>query len=148
MPKHTHRSDAVKLVEVAAAIVMLVVLAAVVLPAFTGTSLRSREVALQSDLRILRNAIWLFQVDCGCYPASLADLAATSAPASGVGSTDERKYINAADWNGPYVASVPNDPISRSAFGYFTSTNSGRTVGELCSSSTGTASDGRAYDTW
>jgi len=148
MFKRVHGSHAFNLVGMLGVLVVLAVLVAVMLPGFTGASLQSREVALQSDLKILRNAIWLFQVDCGCSPESLADLATTTSPAFGINSTGSRKAIGPADWNGPYVASVPNDPISGNAFFYYTSPVNGHKVGELTSSSSATGRDGKAYSTW
>lgn len=133
------------LVELLIVIVVLAVLAAIVIPKFTDSGLRSRESSLKSNLKIVRNAIDLFKNDTGAYPASLADLAATSAPANGKDSTGGSKAITAGDFKGPYVADVPNDPVSGSAMTYtVTSPN----VGKVASSATGNASDGSPYSGW
>jgi general secretion pathway protein G len=136
------------LVELLVVIVVLAVLAAIVLPKFLGAGQRSKEAALKSDLKILRNAISLFLTDTGAYPAALADLAATSAPASGLDSAGSSKNITAADWNGPYIEELPNDPVSGAAFTYYTSTSGGHKVGEVRSSASGNGLDGTAYSTW
>jgi general secretion pathway protein G len=136
------------LVELLVVIVVLAVLAAIVLPKFLGAGQRSKEAALKSDLKILRNAVSLYLTDTGAYPAALSDLASTSAIASGLDSTGASKSITAADWNGPYVESVPNDPVGGSAFTYHTDTTGGHKVGEVRSSATGNGLDGTAYDTW
>jgi type II secretion system protein G len=136
------------LVELLVVIVVLAVLAAIVLPKFLGAGLRSKEAALKSDLTILRNAISLFLTDTGAYPATLADLAATSAPSSGLDSAGASKTITASDWNGSYIESVPTDPVSKAAFTYYVSTSGGHKVGETRSSATGNGLDGTAYSTW
>ncbi len=133
------------LVELLVVIVVLAVLAAIVLPKFVGAGTRSKESALKSDLKLIRNAITLFYNDTGAYPASLAALAATTAPASGLAPDGTTKAINAADWHGPYLDSIPNDPVSGSAFIYSTADGS---VGKVTSSATGNASDSTAYSSW
>lgn len=123
------------LVELLVVIVVLAVLAAIVLPKFMNSSSRSKESALKSDLKLARNAISLFQTDTGVYPKSLADLSATSA--DGVTAT-----ITASDWHGPYLESIPTDPVSGNALNYDS------TTGKVTSSATGNALDGTAYSSW
>lgn len=127
------------LVELLVVIVVLAVLAAIVLPKFMNSSARSKESALRSDLKLIRNAISLFQADIGKYPNSLADLAETD-PAK-VKSADGA-VVRAADWHGPYLDSVINDPISGAPFNY------DKTTGKVTSSATGNGLDGTAYSTW
>lgn len=126
------------LVELLVVIVVLAVLAAIVLPKFVGASQRSREAALRADLKLLRNAIAAFNADTAVYPASLADLAATSAPASGKTAAGTDQNITASDWHGPYIEEVPTDPINGAAFSYSTAAG---TVGKVTSTATG-------YTTW
>ena len=127
------------LIELLVVIVILAILAAIVLPKFADQSRRSKEAALKSDLATVRSAIASFQADTGYYPKLLTDLAATSAPAAGYDSTGTSQTITSTDWHGPYVTgSVPNDPISGSAFTY--SVASG-TVGTLSSSATAGTKD-------
>ena len=127
------------LVELLVVIVVLAVLAAIVLPKFMNSSARSKESALKSDLKLVRNALSLFQTDTGKYPDSLADLAETVKEnvkdASGA-------TIVAADWHGPYIDSVITDPISGTALTYV------KTTGKVTSSATGNALDDTAYSTW
>ena len=128
------------LVELLIVIIIIAVLAAIAIPKFANSSQRSKEAALHADLKLYRNAIELFKADTGAYPATLADLAATSAPANGVdSSTGATKSIIASDWKGPYLQSVENDPISSAAFGYSTTSP---TVGAV------TSSAGSPYNTW
>lgn len=133
------------LVELLVVIVVLAVLAAVVLPKFVNSGQRSKEAALKADLKLVRNAVALFKTDTAAYPSSLADLAATSAPANGIDSAGNSKAITASDWHGPYLEAVPNDPVSGSAFTY---TSSGAGVGGVKSSATGNGLDGSAYSSW
>lgn len=139
------RSGGFTLVELLVVIVVLAVLAAIVLPKFVDSSRRSKEAALRSDLKLYRNAISLFHTDCDSYPAALSDLAVTSAPATGKDSAGNDKAIVAANWHGPYVQAVENDPVSGAAFTYST-TNP--TVGKVTSSAAGNGLDGTAYSTW
>lgn len=133
------------LVELLVVVVILAVLAAVVLPKFVSSSQKSKEAALKSDLVMLRNAVTLFKTDTGYYPQSLSDLAAASAPAKGLDSAAALQNVNAADWQGPYVESIPTDPISGAAFSY-TTTSPG--VGTVKSSATGNGLNGTAYSSW
>ncbi len=133
------------LVELLVVIVVLAVLAAIVLPKFMNSSQRSKESALRSDLKLLRNAVGLFQADTGTYPATLADLAATSAPAKGLDSTGAQVAITASDWHGPYLQEVPKDPVAGAAFNYGTTSPD---VGKVTSSATGNGLDGTAYSGW
>jgi len=133
------------LVELLVVIVVLAVLAAIVLPKFTSSGKRSKEAALKSDLKLLRNAVNLFYTDTGAYPKALSDLSATSAPAKGLDSTGAEVSITATDWHGPYIDSVPNDPVSGSAFTYGTASPN---VGKVTSSASGNALDGSAYSSW
>ena len=133
------------LVELLVVIVVLAVLAAIVLPKFMDSSRRSKEAALRSDLKLLRNAVGLFQTDTGSYPLSLADLAATAAPAKGYDATGAQQNITVADWHGPYLQAVPTDPIGGAAFTYVTTSPN---VGKVTSSTAGNGLDGTAYSTW
>lgn len=133
------------LVELLVVIVVLAVLAAIVLPKFMNSSTRSKESALKSDLKLLRNAVSNFQTDTNYYPKTLADLKGTSAPLKGVDSSGTDQNINASDWHGPYIEDVPKDPISGSDFSYSTTSGS---VGKVTSSASGNGLDGTAYSGW
>jgi type II secretion system protein G len=133
------KNRAFSLVELLIVIIIIAVLAAVAIPRFANSTTRSKESALRANLKLFRNAVELFKADTGAYPAVLADLAATSAPANGVDSSGNPAAITAADWKGPYLNSLENDPISGAAFTY--STTAG-TVGKV------TSSAGAPYNTW
>ncbi len=135
------------LVELLVVIVVLAVLAAMVLPKFMNSSRRSKESALMSDLTMLRDSVARFNTDTGAYPKQLSDLIACPSNDQGVDSGGNALAYSASAWCGPYLnmSSVPNDPVSGSAFTY--STTSG-TVGNLTSSATGNGLNGTAYSTW
>lgn len=127
------------LVELLVVIVVLAVLAAIVLPKFMNSSNRSKESALKSDLKLVRNAVSLFQADTGNYPATLADLSeSTVANVKVAGGA----AVKAADWHGPYLESVPTDPVSGSALTFDAAT------GKVTSSASGNGLDATAYSTW
>lgn len=133
------------MVELLIVIIIIAVLAAIAIPKFADSSQRSKESALKANLRLYRNAIELFHHDTGAYPATLADLAATTAPTTGRDKAGSNKAITATDWKGPYVQAIENDPVGGSAFTYsVTSPN----VGKVNSSASGNGSDGTAYSTW
>ena len=136
------RRSAFTLVELLIVIVILAVLAAIAIPRFMNSGQRSKEASLKSDMKLIRNAVQVFQTDTGAYPASLDALVLTTAPAAGVDTAGAAKTINAPDWKGPYMQSVPADPVSGSTLTY--STTAG-TVGKVSSSASGNDSDGNPY---
>lgn len=126
-------------------IIVIAVLAAIALPRFINSGLRSKEASLKSDPKLCRNQTQIFLNDTGAYPATLAALSATSAPASGLDAAGAVKTIIATDWKGPYLDTVPSDPVSSNALNYaVTSPN----VGQITSSAAGNATDGTAYSSW
>lgn len=133
------------LMELLIVIIVIAVLAAIALPKFINSGLRSKEASLKSDLKIYRNATQLFLNDTGSYPATLGALAATTAPASGLDAAGSAKTIIATDWKGPYIDAIMTDPVSGNAFTYATASPN---VGKVNSSATGNATDGTAYSGW
>lgn len=132
-------------------IIVIAVLAAIALPKFINSGTRSKEAALITDLKLLRTAYQRFSNDCGAVPATLFDLAATTAPGMGkdpleaARGNDVDKRISASDWHGPYIEAVPPDPITGSDFMYKFGS---RANAPIYSSSPDKALDGSVYDTW
>ncbi len=127
------------LVELLVVIVVLAVLAAIVLPKFMDSSSRSKEASLKTDLKLVRNAVATFQADIGKNPASLEDLVETDKTKV---KDKDGAVVSASDWHGPYLESLPADPISGNDFSYTPAT------GKVTSSAAGNGLDGTAYKTW
>jgi type II secretion system protein G len=142
--KDLTRNRAFTLVELLIVIIIIAVLAAVVVPKFANSGIRSKEAALRSDLKVMRNAVDLFKSDTGAFPAALADLAAASAPAKGKDKDGVDKTITSTDWKGPYMEEIKKDPVSGGNYTYSTTSPN---VGKV-SAPAGTASDGSDYSTW
>ena len=133
------------LVELLIVIIIIAVLAAVAIPKFANSGNRSKESALRAELRQMRNAVELFRNDTGAFPATLADLAATAAPAQGKNADGTNRAITAADYKGPYLSAINTDPTNGSAWDYSVASGS---VGRVRSANTNTSSEGTAYNTW
>jgi general secretion pathway protein G len=134
------------LIEVLIVIVVIAILAAIVVPRLLGAGREAREASLRAHLQEMRNAIGLFQAQCGDYPNALADIMATAAPASGGNGV----VINTADWHGPYLTTadgnLPKNPIS-GANAEGTDWLYTKTTGAL-KAKAGTAVDTTNYSTW
>ena len=133
------------LVELLIVIIVIAVLAAIAIPKFVNSSARSKEASLHADLKLVRDSIELFHNDTGGYPAALTDLAVIVAPANGKDSTGAAYPIVPANWKGPYLATVPNDPVSVVALTYSVTSP---TVGQVNSSASGNDSAGIAFSTY
>jgi general secretion pathway protein G len=145
MRNFTSRRSGFTLVELLIVIIVIAVLAAIAIPKFVSASARSKESSLHADLKLVRNAVALFQNDTGYYPMTITDIAATAAPTNGKDSSGATQGITASNWKGPYIAAVPNDPVSNAAFTY--SITAG-TVGQVNSSASGNDSSGVAFTTY
>lgn len=133
------------LVELLIVIIIIAVLAAIAIPKFANSSVRSKEASLKANLKLFRNAAELFRNDTGAWPATLADLAATTAPANGLNATGGTQAITASDWKGPYVQALEPDSVSGAPLAY---TTTGANTGKIASSATGNDSTGVAYSTY
>jgi len=122
------------LIEVLIVIVVIAILAAIVIPRLLGAGRSAREASLLAHLQELRNAIALFQAQCGMYPEQLSDLMVTSAPS----------YVHAPDYQGPYLTTsdgnLPKDPVTGAADWTYSATS-----GAIHSAATGNNLAGVAY---
>jgi len=92
-------ASAFTLIELLLVMVILVVLAAVVVPKFTARSEQARLTAAKTDLTSFETALDAFEVDNGRYPSSEEGLQAlVNAPG------------DLPQWHGPYIKSVQTDP--------------------------------------
>ncbi len=88
------------LIELLLVLVILGVLAALVVPKFTGRSRQARETAAKADISSVETAINAFEIDTGRLPTTEEGLGALLSQPSGV-----------LDWNGPYLQrGMPRDP--------------------------------------
>ena len=92
--------SAFSLIELLLVMVILVVLAAVVVPKFTGRSEQAREAAAKADIARLGLQLDAFEIDTGRFPNNSEGLSAlVSAPG------------NVSNWRGPYIqGGIPKDP--------------------------------------
>ncbi|HEX8520742.1 MAG TPA: type II secretion system major pseudopilin GspG [Tepidisphaeraceae bacterium] len=95
------RRNAFTLIELLLVLVILAVLAAVVVPKFSGRSEQARLTAAKADISMLDGALDLFEQDCGRYPSNDEGLGALIGAPNGV-----------QNWHGPYIKrnSIPMDP--------------------------------------
>ena len=95
------RRNAFTLIELLLVLVILAVLAAVVVPKFSGRSEQARNTAAKADISMLDGALDLFEQDCGRYPSSDEGLGALISAPGGV-----------QNWHGPYIKrnALPVDP--------------------------------------
>jgi general secretion pathway protein G len=81
-------------------LVILAVLAAIVIPKFSGRSQQAKETAAKSQISSIELALDAFEVDTGAYPQGTGGLNALVDEPSGTQS-----------WKGPYLKKgVPADP--------------------------------------
>jgi general secretion pathway protein G len=116
------------LVELLVVMVIIATLLSLVAPRYLHSVDRSKEVALQADLRLLRDAIDKHLGDTGQYPASLADLVTKR-----------------------YIRSVPIDPISDRVDSWILVPYPDRSrsgIFDVRSGAEGLALDGSAYGKW
>lgn len=88
------------LIELLLVLVILGILAAIVVPKFSGRTEQARQTAAQSQIATFGTALDAFEVDNGYYPKGkngLADLV--------------QQPRDAQSWKGPYLkGDIPNDP--------------------------------------
>jgi len=136
------------LIELLVVVVVLAVLAAVVLPKLYHQRIRAQESALKNDLKIVRVAVCRFYSDTSLYPDKLGDLTASKAPTGGFDRLGLLQMLNKKEWQGPYLVTVPKDPVSGKELDYYTVLKNGHVVGEVRSSARGTSHDGTPYERW
>ena len=85
------------LIELLLVMVILAILAAVIVPKFTGRTEQAKQSRALQDITNLKAQLNTFEVDTGSFPTSLDQLRENSA--------------NVANWHGPYIDKpVPQDP--------------------------------------
>src|SRR5256885_9621674 len=96
-------SAAFTLIELLLVLVILGIVAAIVVPKFSGRTEQARNTAAQSQISTFGTALDAFEVDNGFYPKGK----------SGLGDLVQAPR-DAQNWRGPYLKSnIPNDPWGR-----------------------------------
>jgi general secretion pathway protein G len=91
------------LIELLLVLVILGILAAIVVPKFSGRTEQARATAAQSQISTFNTALDAFEVDNGYYPKGKNGLVDLVQPPR-----------DAQNWRGPYLKSaIPNDPWGR-----------------------------------
>lgn len=121
------------LIELLIVMTIIGILAAIAVPSYQRSVIRSRETVLAEDLFQMRHAIDAFYADNACYPESLEDLVSKR-----------------------YLRGIPADPFTRSAESWETvppeATDEGETpcggLYDVHSGSELVGLDGRPYSEW
>ena len=98
--RHTlplRRQNAFTLVEMLLVLVILAVLAAIVIPKFSGRAQQAKEAAAKTQIKSIELGLDSYEVDTGSYPSALNSL------------VEEPNGVQ--NWKGPYLKQgIPNDP--------------------------------------
>ena len=97
--KRLSRRTGFTLIELLLVLVILAVLAAIVVPKFTGRSEQARKTAATTGISNISGALNNFEVDAGRFPTTDEGLQALLT-----------KPANVTAWNGPYLDRIPVDP--------------------------------------
>lgn len=107
---------AFSLVELLVVIIIIAILAAIAIPRFMQSSLRTKEAQLLAQLKLLREAADRAEADTGLtfYPNVLAQ---RSAPSTGlrrgaIGTGWSAVAVPPGTWRGPYLDAVPLNPFT------------------------------------
>lgn len=87
------------LIELLLVLVILAVLAAIVVPKFTGRTEDARKKAAKTGISVISSALNSYEVDNGKYPTTDEGLNALIV-----------KPSTATEWHGPYLDKAPLDP--------------------------------------
>ncbi|MDB6021251.1 MAG: type secretion system protein GspG [Pedosphaera sp.] len=100
-----HSSSAFTLIELLLVLVILGILAAIVVPKFTGVSANAQKKAAATQISTFATAIDMFEVDNGHYPKTLNDLRTQPRDAQ-----NWKQYMESVPldpWQHPYVYTFP-----------------------------------------
>jgi general secretion pathway protein G len=103
MSRNRHNARALRsgftLIELLLVLVILAVLAAIVVPKFTGRTEDAKNKAAKTGISMISSALNSYEVDNGKFPSTDEGLAALIT-----------KPATATDWHGPYLDKTPLDP--------------------------------------
>ena len=93
------RRRAFTLIELLLVLVILGVIAAIVVPKFSGRTEQARRTAAVTQIGSFKTALNAFEVDNGYYPKGKSGLLELI-----------EKPRDAQNWHGPYLENIPKDP--------------------------------------
>jgi general secretion pathway protein G len=120
------RRSGFTLIELLIVMAIVALLLTIALPRYFGSLDKSKDIALQENLRVLRVTLDKYYADKGRYPDTLEELV-------------EQKYLR----------SVPVDPITESSLTWIPGHSQDETVGgivDVKSGAPGVSKDGRSYE--
>jgi general secretion pathway protein G len=82
------------LIELLLVMVILAILAAVIVPKFSGRAEQAKETRAKQDVQNMKTALKMFEVDTGSFPTSLDELLENTG--------------NITNWHGPYMDKQEN----------------------------------------
>jgi len=128
-------------------IVVIAILALIVIPRLLGLGRKEKELALRSNLLLLRNAIQQFEADCGDFPAELSNL--TMHELNGGTKGGRGIVLDPKGWakSWPFLK-TPDGKLSVDPFTEKADWNYDPKTGEVHSGSTLTGINGQKYSTW
>jgi len=93
---HNRNVRGFTLIELLVVLVILGLLAAIVVPTFTGKTEKAKVQSTKTQIQMLGTALDLYNADVGTYPGSLEELISSGAQ----------------NWDGPYLkkSKIPKDP--------------------------------------
>lgn len=104
------------LVELLVVIIVVAILAAIAVPRFSDSPLRSKEASLRANLNLIRLAADRAEADTGLtFPVTALDDA--TAPAQGwerasMNTDWTLKSVPSGTWKGPYLSHIPTNPFT------------------------------------
>jgi general secretion pathway protein G len=109
--RRTRKAQGFTLVEILIVVIILGILAAIVIPQFTGASEDARKSNMQSQLQTLRSQIELYKLQHRDQPPLLV----TNGWGTMTSKSDEDRTTNAAGKFGPYMQSGVTNPLTNSS---------------------------------
>jgi general secretion pathway protein G len=98
--KYRSRPSAFTLIELLLVMVILAILAAVIVPKFTGRSEQARTTRAVTDIANLKTVLQAFETDNGRFPTT----------AEGLNALVQKPSGNLPGWKSPYIDKLPKDP--------------------------------------
>jgi len=127
-------------------LLVMSIIMAIAVPNMRGMTNRAKEQSLRQTLYTLRSAVSRVREDTGNYPVQLTDLTLRTAPTNMRNNTGTSvANPQPTNWRGPYLQSIPVDPVSNANFNY--SINSSGLF-SVTSSATGSDSAGKPFTTY